>query len=151
MLERTAFCLLDLGYNLKNLFSKTKLSLTLLSRRWTIANFTITERILARWLVESVGLWEYRPWKWRNMSRSAGCFVVWFFVKKKSYCKKTKSTTIFMVYTLIDRRNDAIKCSKLCSDTTRLRLVVRLEFWTFCDVTSMVYKSVDHGKLWSIC
>ena len=151
MLERTAFCLLDLGYNLKNLFSKTKLSLTLLSRRWTIANFTITERILARWLVESFGLWEYRPWKWRNMSRSAGCFVVWFFVKKKSYCKKTKSTTISMVYTLIDRRNDAIKCSKLCSDTTRLRLVVRLEFWTFCDVTSMVYKSVDHGKLWSIC
>ena len=149
MLERTAFCLLDLGYNLKNLFSKTKLSLTLLSRRWTIAN---PERILARWLVESFGLLEYRPWKWRNMSRSAGCFVVWFFVKKKKVIVKKQNRPQFsMVYTLIDRSNDAIKCSKLCSDTTRLRLVVRLEFWTFCDVTSMVYKSVDHGKLWSIC
>ena len=45
------------------------------------AVFTITERILTRWLVESYGLWEYRPRKWRNMSRSAGCFVLWFFVK----------------------------------------------------------------------
>ena len=39
---------------------------------------TITERILARWLVKSYGLWEYKPWKWRNMSRSAGCFVFGF-------------------------------------------------------------------------
>ena len=51
-----------------------------------------------------------------------------------------------MVYTLIDHRNDAIKCSKLCSETTRLRLVV-----PFSDVVSMVYKSVYNGKLWSIC
>ena len=26
-----------------------------------------------------------------------------------------------------------------------------LEFWTFYDVISMIYKSVDYGKLWSIC
>ena len=52
-----------------------------------------------------------------------------------------------MVYALIDHRNDAIKCSKLWSETTRLRLVVPLEFWTFYDVTSMVYKSAGHGKL----
>ena len=54
-----------------------------------------------------------------------------------------------MVYTLIDHRNDAIKikCSKLCSETTRMWLVLLLEFWTFYDVISMVYKSVDHGKL----
>ena len=55
-----------------------------------------------------------------------------------------------MVYTLIDHRNVAIKCSKLCSETTHLRLVVSLEFWTFYDIISMVSKSVDHGKLWSI-
>ena len=36
--------------------------------------FTITERILMRWLVESYGLWEYRPWKWVDMSCSTGCF-----------------------------------------------------------------------------
>ena len=51
-----------------------------------------------------------------------------------------------MVYTLIEHRNDAIKCSKLCSETTRLRLVV-----PFHDVVSMVYKTVHNGKLWSIC
>ena len=33
-----------------------------------------------------------------------------------------------MVYTLINHRNDAIECSKLCGETTRLRLVVPLEF-----------------------
>ena len=32
-----------------------------------------------------------------------------------------------------------------------LRLVVPLEFGTFYDVISMVYKSVKHGKLWSFC
>ena len=32
-----------------------------------------------------------------------------------------------------------------------LRLVVPLEFGTFYDVISMVYKSVNHGKLWSFC
>ena len=39
---------------------------------------SITERILARWLVKSYGLWEYRPWKWHNMSRSARGFVFGF-------------------------------------------------------------------------
>ena len=41
-------------------------------------NKVLTERILARWLVKSYGLWEYRSWKWRNMSRSAGYFVFGF-------------------------------------------------------------------------
>ena len=53
--------------------------------------FAITERILARWLVESYGLWEYRPWKWRNMSPSAGCFFCFFgfsWKNNKCYCKK---------------------------------------------------------------
>ena len=27
----------------------------------------------------------------------------------------------------------------------------KLKFWAFYRVISMVYKSVDHGKLWSIC
>ena len=40
----------------------------------------------------------------------------------------TNRPQFFMVYTLIDHGNDAIKCSKLCSETTRLRLVVPLEF-----------------------
>ena len=56
-----------------------------------------------------------------------------------------------MVYTLIDHRNDATKCSKLCSETTSLRPVVPLEFLTFYDANSIVCKSVEHGKLLSIC
>ena len=33
-----------------------------------------------------------------------------------------------MVYTLIDHRNDALKCSKLCSEITRkLQLIVQIE------------------------
>ena len=108
---------------------------------WNL-NFTITERILECWLVESYGLWNNRPWKWRNMSRSAGCFVRREL--RINVIVKTKSTTIFsMFYTLIDHRNDATKCSKLCSETTHQRPVVPLEFWTFYVVISMVHKSVD--------
>ena len=84
------------------------------------------------------------------MSRSAGCLV-----RRKlriNVIVKTKSTTIFSIfYTLIDQRNDATKCSKLCSETTRLRPVVPLEFLTFYDANSIVCKSVEHGKLLSIC
>ena len=43
-----------------------------------ISFFTISERILARWLVDSYGLWVYRPWKWRNMSRRASWIVFGF-------------------------------------------------------------------------
>ena len=48
------------------------------------------------------------------------------------------------------------QCSKLRSETTRLRLVVscgseNLVLNIFADVISMVDKSTDHGKLLSIC
>ena len=46
-----------------------------------------------------------------------------------------------MVYTLVDHRNDAIKCSNLCSETTSRR------FSTLFDVIFMVYTSVDHKTL----
>ena len=50
--------------------------------------------------------------------------------KNKCHCKKQIDHRQFsMVRTLIDHRNDTINCSKLCSETTRLRLVVPpLEF-----------------------
>ena len=162
----------------------------------------ITERILARWLVESHGQWEYRPWKLRNMSRvifretsletktkganhssniqtgptgksgppqkvdqffrnfSGGTQPIhWVLdrnlrkfwlngLRPKCYCKKQFDHN--MIFHGL-HSYDTLKCSKLCSETTCLRLVVLLEFWTFYDVISMVYKSVDHGKLWSIC
>ena len=50
--------------------------------------------------------------------------------KNKCHGKKQIDHRQFsMVHTLIDHRNDTINCSKLCSETTRLRLVVPpLEF-----------------------
>ena len=35
------------------------------------------------WLVGSYGLWEYRPWRRRNMWRSASYFVFGFSEKNK--------------------------------------------------------------------
>ena len=54
--------------------------------------------------------------------------AVLFLRKKINVIVKTNRPQLSMVYTLIDHRNDAIKCSKLCSETTRLRVVVPLEF-----------------------
>ena len=63
------------------------------------------------------------------MSPSAGCFFFLVFRKKLiNVIVKNKSTTIFHGLLLIAHRNDAINCSKLCSETTRLRLLVPLEF-----------------------
>ena len=81
---------------------------------------------LARWLVENYGLWEYRPWIWRNMSPKK--------LNRPEFSKPlprhkmlllsfeeylTNRPQFSMVYTRINHRNDAIKCSKLCSETTR--------------------------------
>lgn len=52
-----------------------------------------------------------------------------------------------MVYTLMDHRIDAIKCSELGSETTHFRLVVPPVIWTFYDFISIVHKSVDHEKI----
>ena len=56
-----------------------------------------------------------------------------------------------MDYTLIDHRNDVITCSKLKWNHEPQAGVFTAKFWTFYGVISMVYKSVDHRKLWSIC
>ena len=65
-----------------------------------------------------------------------------------------------MVDESIDHENDAIcntihacpvSFDKLGSETTRLWLMVRLEFRTFYGIISMVYRSIDHEKVWSNC
>ena len=115
-----------------------------------LPNYTKNSVILARWLDESYGLWEYRPWKWRNTSRVI-FRETWQETKNKCYCKKTNRQQFFMVYTLIDHTNDVIKCSKLKWNHEPQASGFTAKFWTFYGVISMVYKSVDHGKLWSIC
>ena len=53
-----------------------------------------------------------------------------------------------MVYTLIDHRNEVIKCSKLKWRNHEPQASgFTSKFWTIYGVISMVYKSVDHGKL----
>ena len=56
--------------------------------------FTIAERILARWLVESYDLWEYEH---ENDVTCHAVPVVYFLVfrKKINIIVKNKSTTIF--------------------------------------------------------
>ena len=63
----------------------------------------------------------------------------------------TNRPQFFMVYTLIDHGNDVIKCSKLKWNHEPQASGFTAKFWTFYGVISMVYKSLDHGKLWSIC
>ena len=62
--------------------------------------------------------------------------------KNKCYCKKQIDHKFSMVYTLIDHRNDAIKCSKLCSETTRRSALV-LNILLNRPQFSMVYTLVD--------
>ena len=63
--------------------------------------------------------------------------IMFCFIVKKKQKKKTNRPDFFMVCTLIDHRNDATKCSKLGSETTRLRLTIPLDFRTFCDIYSL--------------
>ena len=76
-------------------------------------------------------------WNRRQQSISVTIFPLWL----------TNRPQFFMFYTLIDHRNDVIKCSNLKPQASGFTA----KFWTFYGVISMVYKSVDHGKLWSIC
>ena len=55
--------------------------------------FTKTEGVLACWLVESYGLWDYRPWKYVTCAQCR-LFCFWFFVKI-NVIVRNKSTTIF--------------------------------------------------------
>ena len=71
-------------------------------------------------------------------------------VKQGSICL-TNRPQFSMVYTLINHRNDVIKCSKLKWNHEPQACGYTAKFWTFYGVISMVYKSVDHRKLWSIC
>ena len=56
-------------------------------------NFKITERILARWLVESYGLWDFRPWN--DLTCHAVPVVLIFRIINVIVKKKKNSTTIF--------------------------------------------------------
>ena len=59
-----------------------------------------------------------------------------------------------MVYAIIDHKYDAINCSKFTEwnyEPQAQASGFTTKFRTFYGFISMVYKSVEHGKLWSIC
>ena len=56
-----------------------------------------------------------------------------------------------MVHTLIDLKDDVIKCLKLKWNHEQQASCFTEKFQKFYGVISVVYESVDHGKLWSIC
>ena len=71
------------------------------------------------------------------------------YIQELFHVYSTNRPDFFMVCTLIDHRNDAIKCSKLKWDH-KPRASFTAEFRTFYGVISTVYKSTDHEKIWSI-
>ena len=93
--------------------------------------FPIAERILARRYWSRAMVYESI-----DNGNNVTCLAVFampvvlllVFRKKITVIVKTNRPQFSMVYTLTDHRNDAIKCSKLCSETTRLQLVVPLQF-----------------------
>ena len=63
----------------------------------------------------------------------------------------TNQPQFSVVYTLIDHRNYVIKCSKPKWNHKPQSSGSAAKFQTFYGVIFMVYKSLDHGKLWLIC
>ena len=90
---------------------------------WFIGFFTVTKRILARWLVESYGLSEYRSWKWRNRSRSAGCFVLGFR-KKILLLNMDKEEPIFNIWGEISVSELVLEAAKVEQKYEKQRAVV---------------------------
>ena len=103
--------------------------------------YLINRRFFARWLVESYGQGDYRPQKWLDEENEDGSRNG--LPKSSMFLQKTNWTTISMVYTLTDNRNDVKMFA--CA-----RFVVPLEVRTFWR-HSMVDQSIDYGKLFSIC
>ena len=62
----------------------------------------------------------------------------------------TNQPDFFMVCTLIDHRNDAVKCSKLKWNYEPQGSGFTAMFWTFYGITSMVYKRADLEKVWLV-
>ena len=64
------------------------------------------------------------------------------------YHKKQIETISRGLHLITEMRS---KCSKLCSETTCLRLVVHLSFEYFDVISKVEFESTDHGKLFLIC
>ena len=77
-----------------------------------------------------------------NMALERSFWMTQSLKIQMSRMELTNRPDFFKFCTLIDHRNDAIKCSKLSHFTAK--------FLTFYGVISMVWKSADHEKVWLI-
>ena len=82
-------------------------------------------------------LWRYYYRNFASPPMYGTRFSEWLLPPNHTFrlSKLTNRPQFSTVYTLIDHRNDGFTAKS----------------WTFYGVISMVYTSVDHGKLWSIC
>ena len=82
-------------------------------------------------------LWRYNYSNFASPPMYGTRFSEWLLPPNHTFrlSKLTNRPQFSTVYTLIDHRNDGFTGKS----------------WTFYGVISMVYTSVDHGKLWSIC
>ena len=82
-------------------------------------------------------LWRYNYSNFASPPMYGTRFSEWLLPPNHTFrlSKLTNRPQFSTVYTLIDHRNDGFTAKS----------------WTFYGVISIVYTSVDHGKLWSIC
>ena len=98
--------------------------------------------------MEHAVTWPHCLWILIGLAREH-LYTVEMIHRKMIHRKLTNRPQFSMVYTLINHRNDVIKCLKLKWNHQQQASGFTAKFWTFYDVISMVYKSVHHGKLWS--
>ena len=116
--------------------------------------FTITERFLARWLVETYVQWGYRSWKWRD--DGAICFSLSDALRTSKIIDvlvNNKSTIMPMVCTFSDHRNDQEMVKMFKTLQRNISPAAHGYTWVLnilASIFSMVYKSTDHGKLHAV-
>ena len=108
-------------------------------RPWTAVSFKRYKNPTFGWSMASSSINSYSLLLWRLLQR----FTL--------AAELTNRPQFSMVYTLIDHRNEVIKCSRLKWNHEPKPSGFTAKFWTIYGIIFMVYKSVDHGKLWSIC
>ena len=119
----------------------------------------LTEQFHAHGLVESWGPWDWRPWKLLH-----GCTIL--FLSLARFSKELRRNKLWMLFWYTNRQQFSMaytliettakyQCSILCSETTRLPLMVSLgSSWVLNILTSflfMVYENVDVEKWSCVC
>ena len=125
-----------------------------LIENWNIFRFTWSHFIKAidhtfygfTGVITHAGRWENTRKACKSLAedRNSVTCHAWFFEKLHRKLK------VNVVYESIHHSNDVEKCSKFKWNHEPQLSGFTAKFWTFYGVISLVYKSVECGKLWSI-